>query len=641
MIVGAANARLAVTIGGMPPLTDLNDAEKALWEGFPVGALLDLRSAAEHPVVRAEVIAAVLLGGHEETPGHAAAVRLRGARITGQLKLAFADVRCPVQLEDCELDEPPDLYWTRMVPTCFCRSRMPGLMASNLRVDGFLNLDHTTVTDTVRLLGAQITGGLLLPGANLSTPAGAAVIADRIEVGGDMVLTSATVSGAVRMTNARIGGRLDLDEIRLTAAGADPALDAFHLTAEAGLYCRGAEIHGEVNLRQARITTAVVANRARLSNPAGVALRLDRATVDGGVFLHEGFAADGEVTVRQARIGRILKVAGAHLHNPGGVAFRADAVTVEGTLDFREGTSVKGETDLLDGTITGPAYFEGAHLHNPGGAALSANGITVGSLLDLCEGFTAEGRIRLANAKIGSRLCLNDATLRAPGVSALSCWRMETPEASLRWQQPPEGGVDLRHATIGILRDTPDQWPNPLELDGLRYDVLDPAVDASTRLSWLDRGSDGFRPQPYEQLASVYHGLGDGAQARTVLLAKQRHQTATLAWYARPWGLLQDVTVGYGYRPLRAALWLVALLAVSAVSFARDTPAPVDPQRGPDFQPVIFALDLLLPIIDLGQERAFQPNGGQQWLAYVLIVAGWLLATTIAAGLTRSLRRGA
>jgi hypothetical protein len=52
---------------------------------------------------------------------------------------------------------------------------------------------------------------------------------------------------------------------------------------------------------------------------------------------------------------------------------------------------------------------------------------------------------------------------------------------------------------------------------------------------------------------------------------------------------------------------------------------------------VIYTLDLLLPIIDLGQERAFQPVG---WLAYVLILAGWLLATTIAAGLTRSLRRG-
>jgi hypothetical protein len=54
---------------------------------------------------------------------------------------------------------------------------------------------------------------------------------------------------------------------------------------------------------------------------------------------------------------------------------------------------------------------------------------------------------------------------------------------------------------------------------------------------------------------------------------------------------------------------------------------------------VVYTLDLLLPIIDLGQERAFQPTGAQQWLGYLLIVAGWLLATTIAAGLTRSLRR--
>ncbi|MFE2536664.1 hypothetical protein [Streptomyces sp. NPDC059371] len=48
-------------------------------------------------------------------------------------------------------------------------------------------------------------------------------------------------------------------------------------------------------------------------------------------------------------------------------------------------------------------------------------------------------------------------------------------------------------------------------------------------------------------------------------------------------------------------------------------------------------MDLLVPVVSFGQEQAFNPHGWQQLLAAALVAAGWILATTIAAGLTRSL----
>jgi hypothetical protein len=54
---------------------------------------------------------------------------------------------------------------------------------------------------------------------------------------------------------------------------------------------------------------------------------------------------------------------------------------------------------------------------------------------------------------------------------------------------------------------------------------------------------------------------------------------------------------------------------------------------------VIYTLDLLLPVVDLGQKHAFDPGGAEQWFSYVLIAAGWLLATTIAAGVARVISR--
>jgi hypothetical protein len=55
--------------------------------------------------------------------------------------------------------------------------------------------------------------------------------------------------------------------------------------------------------------------------------------------------------------------------------------------------------------------------------------------------------------------------------------------------------------------------------------------------------------------------------------------------------------------------------------------------------PVIYTLDLLLPVVDLGQKHAFNPGGAEQWLSYLLVAAGWVLATTIAASAARIISR--
>jgi hypothetical protein len=54
----------------------------------------------------------------------------------------------------------------------------------------------------------------------------------------------------------------------------------------------------------------------------------------------------------------------------------------------------------------------------------------------------------------------------------------------------------------------------------------------------------------------------------------------------------------------------------------------------------MYTLDLLLPLVDLGQEQHFTPSGWTIWFAYLLIAAGWTLATTVATGITRNLRGG-
>jgi hypothetical protein len=61
--------------------------------------------------------------------------------------------------------------------------------------------------------------------------------------------------------------------------------------------------------------------------------------------------------------------------------------------------------------------------------------------------------------------------------------------------------------------------------------------------------------------------------------------------------------------------------------------------RCPHFNPVVYTLDLLLPVVDLGQKHSFNPAGFEQWFSYLLVAAGWVLATTIATAAARIITR--
>jgi hypothetical protein len=54
---------------------------------------------------------------------------------------------------------------------------------------------------------------------------------------------------------------------------------------------------------------------------------------------------------------------------------------------------------------------------------------------------------------------------------------------------------------------------------------------------------------------------------------------------------------------------------------------------------VAYTLDVLLPIVDLGQEKAWYPQDSARVWTWVLTGAGWVLTTTVVAGLTNALKR--
>lgn len=121
--------------------------------------------------------------------------------------------------------------------------------------------------------------------------------------------------------------------------------------------------------------------------------------------------------------------------------------------------------------------------------------------------------------------------------------------------------------------------------------------------------------------------------------ARLRRRRATLRLPGRLFGYLVDALVGYGYRTWLAGFWLLGFWALGTVSFTLDPSTPRNPAEAPTPNPALQALDLLLPIVNLGHDNAWNPSGATEYVAALLILAGWVLTTAVVAGLTRTLNR--
>jgi hypothetical protein len=345
---------------------------------------------------------------------------------------------------------------------------------------------------------------------------------------------------------------------------------------------------------------------------------------------HNPFTALGEVRLDGARVKGGLMMDYARLSNPGAIALTADQIGVEGGM-FLRGAAAEGEIRLRSARITGPFSLAGATLSNSDGFALNAERVTVDGGVFCHDGFASDGEIRLRGVRVTGQFDLGAVPVHT-AADRLGAGDLKPSRIS--------GSVDLRHARIGTLRDDPGTWPSQLRFDGLTYDDLAPPLTAGQRLRWLDRTADGFQPQPYEQLASWYRSIGHDQDARRVLLTRQRKRRAGLRPAARFWGAVQDGLVGYGYRPWLAGLWLLGLLTCGTAYFSANHPQPATPHQDTGFNAFGYTLDLILPVINLGQQSSWNPQGTGQAIAYALIIGGWVLATALVAGITRVLVRG-
>ena len=656
-----------------------------------------MRSWGETRTCRATVIRDILRGRLAPDPDPHG-LRLRGARISGPLDLENLTTDVALGLTDCLLEEgllarDACLSAVDLTGCHLEHAAKPPLDASGLTCS-VLELTRTRITGhadagVVTLAGAHIRGSFSCAGARLRNDSGPALVAGNLQVDQDMSLGDGFTAdgtgagGAVLLAYAHIG-MLGCSSVRLRN-DSGPALNAFGLQVDRDMFlvngftADGAGDGGAVSLVSAHIGH-LDCTGARLRNNSGPALNATGLQADQGMSLGDGFTADrGAVILAYAHIG-MLDCSSVRLRNDSGPALNAFGLQVDRDMFLDNGFTADGAgdgaVDLRHAHISGMLNCTGARLRNNSGPALNAFGLQVGPQgMLLVAGFTADGTgdgaVDLRNAHISGMLNCSGARLRNNSGPALNATGLQANQGMLLVAGFTADGagagatVDLTDAHVGgtflfnparLTHATHSQAR--LAVDGLTYAGVPEPITARDWLQMLRGATRSYAPQPYQQLAARYRELGDERQVRKILMAQRDHQLAGshTRLSERLWGRITKITVGYGYQPWRALLFLAGVVVLSCVLAivlgSHGALAQTDKTAKPGqpctlLQQITVGLDLNLPIgkgiaraqCDLAKDSA---SAAATWLTvggWVLQILAWAFAALFIAGFTSAVRK--
>lgn len=628
-------------------------AERTLLQACRIGEVAVIseqrpEQATDENTVRAGFLRFLLLGGDHSTPVHECGVRLNGAWVTGVLDLENTATASAIHCADCTFTEPLILRRSSLRGGLFLMgSTVPGIRGDGLVTTGDVLLrDGFQAAGKVRLLSAQIGGNLDCDTGLFDGKEGDALSADRVVINGSMFMCDGfQATGTVRLLGAQIGGNLTCSKGQFDGKGSN-------------------------------------------------ALSADRAVIKGSVFLRDGFQATGEVRLLGAEIGGDLDCNKGQFDGKGGAALSADGAVIKGSVFLRDGFQATGKVRLLSAQIGSNLTCTKGQFDGKDGDALSADSAVIKGNVFLRDGFQAMGSVRLLGVQIDGSLDCSKGQFDGKGGDALCTDGMHVVDVFFfRNLASPINRVSLASASVGVLVDDADAWGGDLVLDGFTYGSIGgrAPTTATARLAWLDKqlpamsGQSGagadFRPQPWKQLQNVLREMGHAEDARQVAVALEHRLRKTgligqspetlrywPTWTNRPrrwmyrklacgfhWGFW--ALTGYGYRPMRLMMWMLAVWLGCATFYwfaalpPNDVFAPSNPlvfqhadyqvcapnrpasdeemAKPPEqqkvvgagnwylcgelreeytgFSPLAYSLDVILPLVDLQQQKDWGP----------------------------------
>jgi hypothetical protein len=344
-----------------------------------------------------------------------------------------------------------------------------------------------------------------------------------------------------------------------------------------------------------------------------------------------------------------------------------------GGLSSQTGLSLKraeiaGEVRIKSSDILSGLDAEKLHAHS---LYVEKTFLTKGVWRELDEPTLQVVKVRhvglsLEDVQLEDRAYFRDVTLMGP--VSLRYAQMQALEIVVEQKPEEEGKV----ANIGL--SPLEGWVDLHGISVSRWVFSGPAIedkDSKTRLrlvsAWLRRQLPHYSAHPYESLAKALKAEADENAALRILIQKEDDVglARSLPWWQRLWRGLLRYTVGHGYRPEWALVWILAIIALGAFLFDLGyreglmTPASTDvlvqekyqkyreiPKDYPTFSAWAYSIDAFIPFLDLVLEHYWIPNADAGWWGALLriylwihIGVGWILSSLFLTGVTGIIRR--
>ena len=545
------------------------------------------------------------------------------------------------------------------------------LLLNSARIGIQLELDNVTVTNELVLNSASIDGSLFLDGANLAkvdligvrvgkqfSIMGAVVREnmhmDAASIGGSLLMSKSAFGADLTLRAAKIAVNLEMNEIKFANESNQLRMDSSSVGGSlhmrnavlADAWLLGAEVGGQAGFQGAQVKKLVM-DLAEF----GESLSMDFATF-GEVILRSVKVGNqvsmvrtevkGKLNMNSASVGSGL-IMGSRCNHPrkNGNEKKSSfnridlsAITIARELDMI-GSEVRGYLDLDSALIGGDVYMRSEAIRSRSPA---------------CDGKTKfSEKIDLIFAKVGANIDLAGGEFKSidlSGTEVRNELRLLQNGTTAIWDSGDQEGLILRNTRVGALVDTPESWPDKVELGGFVYTRLGglrTTTERSVRelVSWLNR-DNSFSFQPYEQLASTLRAAGRTESVDEVLFAGKKRERESAKGLKKFWFLLLEGIIGHGIGTymFRAFYWSVlfvflgwALLVVSGERWKhiQAVGSPIG---------FWFSLDYLLPITRL-RDAHFENvtlSPVIRWYFHIHQIIGYVLASFVIAGLGELVR---
>lgn len=505
-------------------------------------------------------------------------------------------------------------------------------------------------------------------------------------------LAGAYVTGELDLSFAIARGVTSLSRCRFdtTLVALQSRFEFINLTGSAliGLNAQGAQVRGNVFLRDITATNEVrfsnasiggqlVCEGARFEATSGPALNVQGVRISRSINLR-GITAKANVEIKAAIIGGQLNCEGARFEAASGQALNAQGVKVTRSIYLR-GITAKAEVKLNAAVIGGQLSCRGACFEATEGRSLNAQRMHVAQGLIWREVTPGQGVFDFSAAQVGD---LADDP---------ECWPEKRQLVLDGFTYDRISGSSPTDAKTRIpWLEKGSEWNGqffPQPFTQLANVLREMGHDSEARKVLFRR----------EQLLRInrrdQQRIAPNGEVSVGLLSISRDISNGFRYFV---DLVLRGIVGYGHRPFRSLWLLLALIFLTIfpahfayeegsftpnsapvlvsggwqdLSMSQPNPAKVwsgdaepllwshseneenwqDAAPGRDwetFNALAYAVDIIVPIIDIGQTAAWAPSTtrgwwGKQlwWLKGWLSIAGWIVTALGAAAITGLIRR--